>query len=204
VALKPVPEPAPVYTSRVDVTLQVPESAAAMMAHGTPHFPDNAPGARQQAINKFGKTLVETVKPILPGKSFEQGTPFPISIQFIPTPVAAPVAVVDWRTKLRELVTKHWPSAAVLTAGLLLITLMTRYSTHEDDYEDEVNEDIISINSSTSNVAPTTSDKPLPEVAISQTEERARRDAEQKLGSIVEKDPESAARVIKSWIRNAG
>ena len=205
VVVEPEPEPEPVYVSRVDVVLQVPESAAAQMSTGKSSFSiHDRPGAKQQAINKLGQTLVQTVKPILPDKSFEQGTPFPISVQFIPSPVAAPVAVVDWRTKVRAFVTEHWPSAVVLSAGLLLITLMTRYSTHHDDYDDDVNEDIISINTATTDVAASPSDKSLPEVAISQTEERARREAEEKLGSIVENDPESAARVIESWIRNAG
>ena len=196
----------PSYESRVDVLLQVPESAAAQMSIGRTTFPVDKPNIKQKAVNDLGRTLVDTVKPILPKQSFAQGTPFPIAIQFVPPVVAAPVAVPDWQTRFREIVAKHWPSGIVLLGGLFLLTLMTRYSPYEFEDDEDENEDIISINTSTADTVPEkVTEAPIPEIALAQPEDyAARRTAEQKLGSIVEKDPESAARVIESWIRNAG
>ena len=195
---------APTFTSRVDVVLHVPESVASQMAIGKAAFPADKPNIKQQAINQLGRSLVESVKPVLPKSSFAQGTPFPISVQFVPPPVAAPVAVTNWRNKFREIALKHWPSAAVLFIGLVLLTLMTRQNQYDASDADELlDEDIISINSAreaSSEPAP----QPVPEVALAQPEDYARRAAEEKLGSLVEKDPDSAARVIESWIRNAG
>ena len=186
----------PRYFSRVEVTLQVPESAAIQSAADA--------DAKQNAINTLGRTLVDTVKPILPADSFKQGSAFPISVQFVPDPTRAPVVTTNWQTKVQQWIAKHWPSAAVLLAGLVLITLMTRYNSYEIDVEEEVNEDIISINTDTSATSTPKQDA-APEVAIAKPEDyAARQAAEKKLGSIVEKDPESAARVIESWIKNAG
>ena len=188
------------YSSRVEVMLQVPESAVAKISAGVPD-----PNQKQQSITKLSRTLVETVKPILPKSSFAQGTPFPISVQFIPDPSALPVAGVTWQAKVRQSVAKHWPSAVVLLAGLVLITIMTRYNNFEVDEEEEVNEDIISINSATSDTASQQQrSESTAEVTMPTPEDAARQAAERKLGSIVEKDPEQAARVIESWIRNAG
>ena len=195
----------PTYSSRVDVVLQVPEAIASQMAIGLPAFPADKPNIKQQAINELGRSLVDKVKPVLPTNSFAQGTPFPISIQFVPPPVAAPVVVSTWQHKLREIATKHWPSAAVLLIGLVLLTVMTRQNQYETVEADEsLDEDIISINSTPESTNSETASQPLPEVALAQPEDYARRAAEKKLGSLVEKDPDSAARVIESWIRNAG
>ena len=149
---------------------------------------------------------METVRPILPKESFAQGTVFPIAVQFVPPVVAAPVAVSTWQSRVKAIAAKHWPSVAVLMIGLVLLTLMTRHSPYEfDDEEESENADIISINSSTGEAVSEQIEVPKPEVAIAQPEDyAARRAAEQKLGTLVEKDPESAARVIESWIRNAG
>ena len=198
--------PDPVFTSRVDVLLQVPESVAAQMAIGKDAFPANKPNIKQQAITKLGRQLVETVRPILPKESFAQGTEFPISVQFVPPVVAAPVAVTTWQSRVKAIAAKHWPSVAVLMIGLVLLTLMTRHSPYEiSDEEESGNADIISINSTTGEAVSEQVEVPKPEIAIAQPEDyAARRAAEQKLGTLVEKDPESAARVIESWIRNAG
>jgi flagellar biosynthesis/type III secretory pathway M-ring protein FliF/YscJ len=81
---------------------------------------------------------------------------------------------------------------------------MTRHNQYDESDADELmNEDIISINA-TAEAASETPAQPLPEIALAQPEDYARRAAEEKLGSLVEKDPDSAARVIESWIRNAG
>jgi len=195
----------PTYTSRVDVLLQVPEAAAAQLSIGKDAFPTDKPNIKQQAINQLGRKLVETVKPILPKQSFAQGTAFPISVQFVKPAVVAPVVAVRWQDRAKAVAARHWPSAAVLLIGLVLLTLMTRHSPYEVDEEAaNENEDIISINAPT--VETVTEIEPqTPEVALAQPEDyAARRVAEQKLGTLVEKDPESAARVIESWIRNAG
>ena len=197
----------PTYTSRVDVLLQVPESAAAQMSIGKDAFPSDKPNIKQQAINQLGRRLVETVKPILPAESYAQGTAFPIAVQFVPPTTAPPVIATTWQQKVRTLAARHWPSAAVLLIGLILLTIMTRQSPYETEVEDaSENEDIISINAASGEAASeSVVDQPLPEIAIAQPEDyAARRAAEQKLGTLVEKDPESAARVIESWIRNAG
>lgn len=211
VETKPVPvvvQPVvsePVYASRVDVFLQVPESTAAQMSIGKSAFASGESNIKQQAIDKLGRNLVETVKPILPKQSFAQGTPFPITVQFVPPQIAPVATVPTWQARVREIAAKHWPSAAVLLGGLFLLTLMTRYSPYEIHEDEEENEDIISINTSTSEAVSETPDQISPEVALAQPEDyAARRTAEKKLGSLVEKDPESAARVIESWIRNAG
>ncbi len=195
---------APTYSSRVHVVLQVPESIASQMAIGKVAFPDNKPNIKQQAINQLGRGLVESVKPILPANSFAQGTPFPITVQFVPPPVAAPVALLTWQNWVKEMALNHWPSAAVLCIGLVLLTIMTRQNQYDDSDADELmNEDIISINATPEDPAEAVA-QPMPEVALAQPEDYARRAAEQKLGTLVEKDPDSAARVIESWIRNAG
>ena len=128
----------------------------------------------------------------------------PISVRFVAPPIAAPVASPTLQSRLKALVLKHWPSVAVLLIGLVLLTIMTRQSQYDDgDADDLMDEDIISINSTTE-VSNEVSGSPLPEVALAQPDDYARRAAEEKLGSLVEKDPDSAARVIESWIRNAG
>lgn len=196
----------PTYISRVDVLLQVPESVASQMSIGKNSFPADKPNIKQQAISQLGRRLVETVKPILPSESFAQGTAFPIAVQFVPPTTAVPVVAATWQQKVRAMAARHWPSAAVLLIGLILLTIMTRQSPYETEIEDEnENEDIISINAASGEAASEPVDQPLPEIAIAQPEDyAARRAAEQKLGTLVEKDPESAARVIESWIRNAG
>jgi flagellar biosynthesis/type III secretory pathway M-ring protein FliF/YscJ len=195
--------PKPVYTSRVDVILQVPESIASQLSIGKDSFPTDKPNIKQQAVNRLGRQLVDAVKPILPKPSFAQGTPFPIAIQFTPAVVEAPLATPRWQDRIQELALKHWPSVAVLMVGLVLLTMMTRSPQIDSADADELmDEDIISINAPADSGE--RSSQPLPEVALAQPEDYARRAAEQKLGTLVENDPESAARVIESWIRKAG
>ena len=192
----------PNYSSRVEVSLQVPESIASRLAIGKDAFPEDKPNIKQQAVNRLGRQLVDVVRPILPKTSFAQGTPFPISVQFTPQVTIPSPAVPTWEDRFKALASKHWPSLAVLLFGLVLLTMMTR-GTHDDvEVEELMDEDIISINQPEQ--ADDRGPEQLPEVAIAQPEDYARRAAEQRLGTLVENDPDSAARVIESWIRKAG
>jgi flagellar biosynthesis/type III secretory pathway M-ring protein FliF/YscJ len=190
----------PKFTSRVNVLLDVPEKAALQFATSSAPSQPQA-SIKQQAIDRMGRQLVDTIRPILPPASFDKNASFPIAIKFVPT--AAPV-VVTWQDRLKSVVERHWPSAAVLIIGLMLLTMVSRNNEVPEDVEIESNEDILSIDSVRNSTATEAPENHFPEVALAQPEDYARREAEEKLGRIVERDPDSAARVIESWIRDAG
>lgn len=193
----------PSFESNVAVTLAIPhETAVKYGARRKKKGKGNRPVIN---LDKFKHDLVAAVRPVLPANSFAQGKAFPVSFKVLEREVVE-VQETARQAELRQFLLRHWPSMAVLAIGVILLSTMmqsqpeTRSPTEESD--DEV---ILSIDSTQVEAASQAEpDAPLPEVAIAQPEDYARREAEQRLHKMVDQDPDSAAKVIESWIRNAG
>ena len=190
-------QPVPKFESNIAVTLDIPQSVVAKYQRSRiGNLDANAPS---NPIEQLKHQLATAVRPVLPASSFSQSKPFPVTFK-VSRPTAVQTAQPKWRQQLKKFVSQHWPSIAVLATGLLLISIMMRRQPPKQIIEEDPDEDILSIQSTT--VEPT--DNPTPEIAIAQSEDYVRREAEQRLNRMVEKDPDSAAKVIESWIRNAG
>ncbi len=190
------------FQSNVAVRLNIPhETAVKFGILKNPGTKDSRPVI---SLEKFKQDLVSAVRPVLPAESFNSGQAFPISFQILQPPAQIKTKPL-WQTQLRNFGVRHWPSFAVLGIGLILLTIMMQGQpdpvSDNDEGDDEV---ILSIDSAKVEAAAQQEAAAIPEIAIAQPEDYARREAEQRLHKMVDKDPDSAAKVIESWIRNAG
>jgi flagellar biosynthesis/type III secretory pathway M-ring protein FliF/YscJ len=195
------------YGSRVTVALAVPQS----LVDGLPTtFAKQGTKlqtpVRQAKFQRLSQELLGCVRPVLPQSSFQRNAPFPVSINMVHEPV---VAAATWQEHVQTFFAKHWPSLAVLAIGLVMLSIMTRSSTSDVmESEEAESPDIVSIASVTqepnqAEQATTPQPEHLPDATLAQPEDYAKRDAERKLNRLFEKDPDSAAKVIESWIRDA-
>jgi hypothetical protein len=130
--------------------------------------------------------IIQKIRPVLPASTFQNRAEFPIAVNLIRRP---PSAANPWAAKIRNIATQNWPSAAVLILGLILLSIVTRKSTAPPSLaravEPHDNGDVVSIDSKSADPGGTS------------------KDAEVRLTHLIEKDPDAAAKVIESWIRDA-
>jgi len=191
------------FESNVAVRLNIPhETAVKFGMLKDPGDRDHRPVIN---LDKFKQDLVSAVRPLLPVGSFTQGRAFPVSFQIL-EPETKVTTVPAWQAQLKEFGIRHWPSFAVLGIGLILLTIMMQGQPDRIADNEEIDDEVIlSIDSAKVEAASQQEAvASIPEVAIAKPEDYARREAEQRLHKMVEKDPDSAAKVIESWIRNAG
>ena len=142
------------------------------------------------------------IQPLLPTSSPAVG-PSPVNIRLIRSATLSPVS---WIEQVKPLLAKYWPSLAVLSIGILLITSMTRNDRrHQQMMEqtDDSSADILSINSALEGSHNAQVESASTEATPDDVERRARIDAERKLNEMIEQDPDNAQKVIEKWIRDA-
>ncbi len=95
----------------------------------------------------------------------------------------------SWSDQLQAFANENWPSIAVLLIGLMLISLITQTDKALTDWDDRPHPeaDVVSFETA-----------PQSEPSGSK-----KREAEVRLSRLIEKDPDAAAKVIESWIRDA-
>lgn len=202
------PTPQQRFDSRVRVAMSVPQKIVDGLPNTfvvpSPTGQSNPSPTPQAKFERLRRELVDVVRPVLPASSFQQESPFPVSISMIRKPT---VVATSWQTAVATFFKKHWPSMAVLGIGLVLLTLMTRNQVPETVASEVANaqtQDIVSIASTQPQVGMAEDTRiPRPDAALAQPEDYAKRDAERKLNQLFEQDPDSAVKVIESWIRDA-
>ena len=169
----------------------------------TPHI-GNASGTQKryeyQAASardtqkKFGQLraeIIQKVQPLLPRNhsSYAKETPIAVNLVRQSKVVQGPT----WQTKLKAFALKNWPSAAVLAIGLILLSIVTRKPEHFPSTSHLQSDDDQVLLSN---------EVRLPEnVARAGTVDNSK--AEVRLSNLIEKDPNAAAKVIETWIRDA-
>ena len=210
-------KPQPTFATRVAVDVAVPqalvESYAGHSLNDSDAFVESATlgdslakprigsnrksGSRnlEKAFAKVRADINNRIQPLLPSSSPVVG-PSPVNIRLIRS---ASISPVGWIEQVKPLLSKYWPSLAVLSIGILLITSMTRNDRKHQQLLEETNDsnaDILSINSTLDGQVENPD-------AVSDGERRARIDAERKLNEMIEQDPDNAQKVIEKWIRDA-
>ncbi|MEL7497288.1 MAG: hypothetical protein AAFN77_06725 [Planctomycetota bacterium] len=203
VSLEPEPKPAimqvshqqnvaTVWKKQIAVTIDVPESvidqALGENVSNKSSSTGNAAAIRQQTANRFQqmkRIILQKLAAVLP--SLEAKTEVSkTAVNLIPSP-PAPAATSNW-SYATSLFVRHWPSVAVVLIGLTLLTMVTRTSatlpTHVPAAADQ---DVLSIQGALAD-GTTTIDPLEPEVRLSQ---------------MIEDDPDAAAKIIETWIRDA-
>ncbi len=106
-----------------------------------------------------------------------------IAFNLIP---ATTTSTVPLDVRLKKIATENWPSGVVLLVGLILLVSISRGS----DPLPLANTSQFSGSTQHSNAIPVSASESSP-------------DSETRLTQLIEKDPDAAARVIESWIRDA-
>jgi len=145
--------------------------------------------------NKFSQLQTEIVKkvqPLLPKDHLTYGQDSPIAVNLVrQTNVVAKAPT--WPAKLKAFALQNWPSAAVLGIGLILLSIVTRKPDHLPG-NPHMQSDDDQVLLSTQARSPET-------VASREISDDGK--AEVRLSKLIEKDPDAAAKVIKTWIRDA-
>jgi len=107
-----------------------------------------------------------------------------LELTMIDSPVVASESSVGWAGKLQSFAAENWPSLAVLLIGVGLLTIVTRRP------------------------APETAYVARPQVSLAgsnghESDQHDDPDAEVRLAQMIQEDPDSAAKIIESWIRDA-
>ena len=144
----------------------------------------------QKKFAQLKSEIVRKVQPLLPRNHSNYAKDLPITVNLIrqSTVVQAPA----WHAKLKAFALQNWPSAAVLALGLILLSIVTRKpvtlpASPQVQYDDD--QVLLS------------SEVRLPENGSEETADNSR--AEVRLSNLIEKDPNAAAKVIETWIRDA-
>ncbi|MDA7905868.1 hypothetical protein N9B43_03125 [Mariniblastus sp.] len=106
-----------------------------------------------------------------------------IAFNLIPGTTISPE---PWEVRIKNIAAENWPSGIVLLVGLVLLVSISRGS----DPHPHATNDQYSGNNRHSSTVP-----------VSDSESSS--DSEARLTQLIEKDPDAAARVIESWIRDA-
>lgn len=179
------------YVESVSVVVSVPQRSIeekyglkkAKQLFGIPL--EKLPGDRlDKSFEKFKSEVIEKIRPVLPLASFETSNGYPISVIMERNEPAAG----HWSESLNDWVSAHWPTLAVLFIGLVMLMVVMRSNAPKESAPPT----ILSLDSE----------------AIDSAEPRdealKRSQAEEQLSRLIEQDPDTAAEVIKSWIRKAG
>lgn len=144
----------------------------------------------RQTENKFEQlkaTIVERVLPIFPN-SDSDGQGFAtaghsLSVQLDPLANPAATRAKSTAENIQQFFSSNWPSVAVLGIGLVLLSIVTRRPNAALEQED-----LACVS------------EPRPTVV---NPEQQNDEAEVRLSQLIEEDPDSAAKIIETWIRDA-
>ncbi len=194
-------EPPPVIEKNISVLIDVPQSLVHSIfgEQTVDSFDAKNQSERQAALVrdtqfKFGqlqKEIIQKVKPLLPRNTSTYGNETPIAVNLVrkATVVTAPT----WPAKLSSFLIQNWPSAAVLGIGLILLSIVTRKPAPVPSHVlPETDDDQVVLSSEVR----------LPDPAEAQASSDNGK-PEVRLSKLVEKDPNAAAKVIETWIRDA-
>lgn len=163
-----------------------PPNAASSLTHNRADRQAALASDTESKFKRLQAEIVQKIHAILPKTNSRIGDAFPIAVNLIHQPASAST---DWVAKTKQFASQNWPSAAVLALGLMLLSIVTRKPDVPPSLANEFTEngehDVLSINSPTSNEANPTSQSDV------------------RLSSLIEKDPDAAAKVIQAWIRDA-
>jgi len=180
----------PITVERVAVSITVPQAAVearygSVKAKTLFGFPLEAvpPNLLENKFEKLKSELIEKIRPVLPISSFDNSDSYPISVVFNRHPNDSTIA--GWQ-QVRDLFRSQWPTAAVLLIGLMMLVVVTKSKPvpHSASHNE-----LLSIESAVHE--------------SNEVADQAKAEAEQQLSRLIEQDPDTAARVIKSWIRKA-
>ena len=159
-------------------------------------------------FEQLKSTIVDRLLPLFPsdtgnGSSLvEKGNS--LDFKLLPTVTQAKTAV-DWMSRVRTFMETNWPSICVLSIGAILLTLVVRRS---DQFQaPEGDRQIAAEYGTTSSVG-----SKLSVLRENETEQVASKklsdvqfdpDAEVQLTKLIQEDPDSAAKIIETWIRDA-
>ena len=200
VEVAPVTYSSPTYSTKVKVDVAVPQSLVQSRISSEMNTSKMRTSGLQTSFEKLQAEIVGRVTPLLPAGSELAHGQSPISVRLVRS---APVSTLTWQDSFKQLLVKYWPSAAVLAIGLLLISTMNRSGRQRERLAAEtesLNADILSINSTLESRNRQADENDL---RVSEIEETARREAEQQLNEMVEQNPDTTKRVLKSWIKDA-
>ncbi|MEM7782537.1 MAG: hypothetical protein AAF939_00945 [Planctomycetota bacterium] len=177
------------HTKRVSVEVNVPEPLL-FQVYGPAKNPGKSGKAlttkelERDRVEKFDLIKVELsrlIQPLISDSSYLSQSKNPIRFELIPEVKNTNSA---WVTNTQLILVRQWPSIAVLGIGLILIALMTR-TDQATDYSS------------------TASDLPV-SLGIHRPESTTESDSSDfRISKMIEKDPDAAAKVIESWIRDA-
>lgn len=139
----------------------------------------------QQNFNQLSTELIQKIRPLLPESAFRNRTTFPITVHLIRQPTASNA---PWVAQVKQLATQHWPSATVLAIGLVLLSIVCRTPrpTAIDRHRSRLDA-----------TGHPSAPESVPDSAI------ANSNPETQLSELIDKDPDAAAKVLESWIRDA-
>lgn len=200
VEIAPVTYTSPTYSTQVKVDVAVPQSLVEARYRERRKDSTKRTSGMQTAFEQLQTEIVQRVSPLLPAGSESSHGKSPVSVRLVRS---APVSTLAWQDSLKQLLSKYWPSAAVLAIGLLMISTMNRTGRQRERLEEEtesLNADILSINSTLESRNRQSDENDL---RVAEAEEAARREAEQKLNEMVEQNPDTTKRVLESWIKDA-
>ncbi len=142
----------------------------------------------QFKFNQLESEIVKRVLPLLPKLDQVDEINHPaIAVNLIRDQSTETAAT--WPAQLKTLISKNWPSVAVLAIGLILLSIVSRNTdTAPSGTGTEPNASSSNLNQRDERPASNASDANDPDVRLSK---------------LIEKDPNAAARVIESWIRDA-
>ncbi len=178
------------FEKQIRVLIDVPEALVSRMNEAQGDTASGAPQANQQ---RAGFELLKTritarIRSLLPPSD---DSVHQIAVNMIAAPKLASSTRPGW-DRVITAAQEYWPSAAVLVIGLTLVMVVTRTPSAGPvvgSIQENQDRDVLSID-------------PAAESAVEDdlaTEDRS----EARLSRLIEEDPDAAARVIESWIRDA-
>lgn len=138
----------------------------------------------EQHFEELKSEIEAIVRPLIGGSS---DNPIPVNFNLSRSPA---VSADPWLETARSMAIGNWPSLAVLLVGLILISMVSQQSrpTRSSTARTARHDESLIANDARPN-----------SVGIDEHEQSA----ETRLSQLIEQDPDAAARVIESWIRDA-
>ena len=163
----------------------------------------------QQTKVKFEQlksTIIGRLLPLFPSESgagsllAEQGNS--LDFKLLPAIVQAKPATTDWMSRAKTSFETNWPSLGVLAIGALLLTLVFRRSDQFQSSTDQYHP-VVGSGSADSNAYELSIHGTNDGISVNQPETPNTPDAEVQLTKLIQEDPNSAAKIIETWIRDA-
>ena len=159
-------------------------------------------------FEQLKSTIVDRLLPLFPSSTgsgsnlVENGN----SLEFKLLPaVTQAKAKIDWTTRARAFMETNWPSICVLGIGAVLLTLVVRRS---DQFQPPAEDQQIAADLGTAKPVGNTSsvlydDGTDDAAGVKFSEVECDPNAEVQLTKLIQEDPDSAAKIIETWIRDA-